>query len=30
LTEAGRIALEHADAIFRSGEELMATLKGRP
>jgi LysR family transcriptional activator of nhaA len=30
LTEAGRIALEHADAIFRSGEELVATLKGRP
>jgi LysR family transcriptional activator of nhaA len=30
LTEAGRIALEHADAIFRSGEELVATLQGRP
>jgi LysR family transcriptional regulator, transcriptional activator of nhaA len=29
LTEAGRIALDHADAIFRSGEELVATLKGR-
>jgi len=27
LTEAGRIALDHADAIFRSGEELLATLK---
>ena len=24
------LALEHADAIFRSGEELVATLKGRP
>jgi LysR family transcriptional activator of nhaA len=30
LTEAGRIALEHADAIFRTGDELVATLKGRP
>jgi LysR family transcriptional activator of nhaA len=30
LTEAGRIALAHADAIFRSGEELVSTLKGRP
>lgn len=29
LTEAGRIALDHADAIFRSGEELVATLNGR-
>lgn len=29
LTEAGRIALEHADAIFRAGDELMDTLKGR-
>ncbi|MCR9257735.1 MAG: LysR family transcriptional regulator [Alphaproteobacteria bacterium] len=27
LTEAGRIALDHADAIFASGEELLATLK---
>lgn len=27
LTEAGRIALEYADSIFRSGEELMAVLK---
>ncbi len=29
LTEAGRIALEYADSIFRSGEELLSTLKGR-
>jgi len=28
LTEAGRIALEHADAIFTTGEELLATLSG--
>lgn len=27
LTEAGRIALDHADAIFATGEELVATLK---
>jgi len=26
LTEAGRIALDHADAIFAGGEELLATL----
>ncbi len=26
LTEAGRIALDHADAIFATGEELLATL----
>ncbi len=30
LTEAGRIALAHADAIFRTGEELLSTLRGRP
>jgi LysR family transcriptional regulator, transcriptional activator of nhaA len=30
LTEAGRVALEHADAIFKSGDELLATLSGRP
>lgn len=30
LTEAGHIALEHADAIFRTGDELVSTLKGRP
>ena len=27
LTEAGRIALDHADAIFRVGDELLGTLK---
>lgn len=30
LTEAGRIALAHADTIFQAGDELVATLKGRP
>lgn len=30
LTEAGRIALEHADSIFRTGDELLSTLAGRP
>ena len=30
LTEAGRIALAHADVIFGAGDELVATLKGRP
>ncbi|HYF59909.1 MAG TPA: LysR family transcriptional regulator [Burkholderiaceae bacterium] len=30
LTEAGRVALDHADAIFRTGDELVGTLKGRP
>lgn len=29
LTEAGRIALAHADSIFATGDELMSTLKGR-
>lgn len=29
LTEAGRIALDHADAIFAAGEEMLSTLKGR-
>lgn len=28
LTEGGRVALEYADTIFRSGEELVSTLKG--
>lgn len=28
LTEAGRITLDYADGIFRSGEELVSTLKG--
>jgi LysR family transcriptional activator of nhaA len=27
LTEAGRIALDHADAIFATGEELLGTLR---
>lgn len=30
LTEAGRIALEYAETIFRSGEELVNVLSGRP
>ncbi len=30
LTEAGRIALDHADTIFRAGDELLSTLHGRP
>ncbi len=30
LTEAGRIALDHADAIFAAGEELLNTLVERP
>ncbi|MEJ1939295.1 LysR family transcriptional regulator, partial [Nostoc sp. NIES-2111] len=29
LTEAGRIALDHAQSIFRIGDELLATLRGR-
>lgn len=29
LTEAGRIALDHADAIFDAGEELVRALSGR-
>ena len=28
LTEAGQIALDHADAIFATGEELLGTLRG--
>ncbi len=28
LTEAGRITLDHADAIFSTGQELVATLEG--
>ncbi len=28
LTEAGRIALDHAEAIFATGDELMGTLRG--
>lgn len=30
LTEAGRIALHHADSIFAAGAELVSTLTGRP
>ena len=30
LTEAGRIALDYADTVFKAGEELMSTLRGRP
>ncbi len=30
LTEAGRIALDHADSIFATGEELLNTLGERP
>ena len=28
LTEAGQIALDHADAIFSAGEEMLGTLRG--
>lgn len=30
LTEAGRIALDYADSVFTTGDELLSTLKGRP
>jgi len=30
LTEAGQIALDYADTVFKAGEELMSTLQGRP
>jgi LysR family transcriptional activator of nhaA len=30
LTEAGRLALAHADSIFTTGDELLALLAGRP
>ncbi len=30
LTEAGRIALDYANTVFRAGDELMSTLEGRP
>ncbi len=30
LTEAGRIALDYADTVFKAGDELMSTMKGRP
>jgi LysR family transcriptional activator of nhaA len=29
LTEAGRIALDHADTIFAAGDDLLATLRGQ-
>jgi LysR family transcriptional activator of nhaA len=30
LTEAGQIALDYADTVFKAGDELISTLKGRP
>lgn len=30
LTEAGRIALDYADTVFKAGEELVSTLANRP
>ena len=30
LTEAGRIALDYADTVFETGDELLSTLVGRP
>jgi LysR family transcriptional activator of nhaA len=30
LTEAGQIALDYADTVFKAGSELMSTLRGRP
>jgi LysR family transcriptional activator of nhaA len=30
LTEAGRIALDYADSVFKTGDELISTLQGRP
>ncbi len=30
LTEAGRIALDHADAIFKTGNDLLSTLAQQP
>ncbi|MDO1559399.1 LysR family transcriptional regulator [Brevundimonas sp. 2R-24] len=30
LTEAGQIALDYADTVFKAGDELMSTLGGRP
>lgn len=30
LTEAGQIALDYADTVFKAGEELIGTLRGRP
>lgn len=30
LTEAGRIALDYADTVFKAGDELLSTLASRP
>lgn len=30
LTEAGQIALDYADTVFKAGAELMSTLRGQP
>ncbi len=30
LTEAGRIALDYADTVFETGNELLKVLQGRP
>ena len=30
LTEAGQIALDYADTVYKAGEELMSTLRGQP
>ena len=30
LTEAGRIALDYADTVFKAGDELVTTLRGQP
>ena len=30
LTEAGQIALDYADTVFKAGDELMSTLRGGP
>lgn len=30
LTEAGQIALDYADTVFKAGDELISTLRGRP
>ena len=30
LTEAGQIALDYADTVFKAGAELMGTMRGRP
>lgn len=30
LTEAGKIALDYADTVFKTGDELLSTLKGQP